>query len=351
MQDPAHCFKDVPTWVLAELVRGPRHDLTATVAEACFYRAGTLQANETAGADAVESPARTSAAADPAHASLVMTTTAGAGRVVVTADSDIFGDDSITDLDHRRLWLNLVTWAAGGRAASGAAADRMSDLAADPAWIALTDGVESLRPLQSKDGSIDLTAHDREVAADLVARICAAIEALAPRFPHQADHLAVTVVDLRAWADGGFGVPDFVESLRLFHPDARREDGIEHLVVFPMYTQNGNPNRNVEAVVTRTFWPEWLAAQEADVLRQPRVRAHRVRRLHQRVRHQLGGAVPRDRRHARDPDVHVGRDLLRPRGGPLPARRARGVRHPAARRCRQTSTCCSTTSSWPRRPS
>ena len=29
-----------------------------------------------------------------------------------------------------------------------------------------------------------------------------------------------------------------------------------------MYTQNGNPNRNVEAVVTRTFWPDWLAEQE-----------------------------------------------------------------------------------------
>ena len=29
-----------------------------------------------------------------------------------------------------------------------------------------------------------------------------------------------------------------------------------------MYTQNGNPNRNFEAVVTRTFWPDWLAEQE-----------------------------------------------------------------------------------------
>ena len=48
----------------------------------------------------------------------------------------------------------------------------------------------------------------------------------------------------------------------LFRPDLNRIDGIEHLVVFPMYTQNGNPNRNVEAVITRTFWPDWLAEQE-----------------------------------------------------------------------------------------
>ena len=92
--------------------------------------------------------------------------------------------------------------------------------------------------------------------------MCASIEALAPRFPHQSDHLAATVADLRAWADDGFGVPDFVTSLELFRPDLIATDGIEHFAVFPMYTQNGNPNRNFEAVVTRTFWPDWLAEQE-----------------------------------------------------------------------------------------
>jgi len=34
-------------------------------------------------------------------------------------------------------------------------------------------------------------------------------------------------------------------------------------VVFPMYTQNGNPNRNVEAVLCRVVWPDWLAELEA----------------------------------------------------------------------------------------
>ncbi|MHB1066726.1 MAG: DUF6421 family protein, partial [Candidatus Nanopelagicales bacterium] len=42
VQDPGRCFKDVPTWVMADLVRGPRHDLTARVGGACFYRAGGL---------------------------------------------------------------------------------------------------------------------------------------------------------------------------------------------------------------------------------------------------------------------------------------------------------------------
>ena len=33
--------------------------------------------------------------------------------------------------------------------------------------------------------------------------------------------------------------------------------------MFPMYTQNGNPNRNVEAVIIRTVWPDWIAQLEA----------------------------------------------------------------------------------------
>jgi hypothetical protein len=132
----------------------------------------------------------------------------------------------------------------------------------DPAWADLVDAVEALRPLQSKDGSVDLTVTDAATVADLVERMCASIEALAPRFPHQSDHLAATVTDLRAWADGGFRVPDFVDSLAKFRPDLQRLDGVEHFAVFPMYTQNGNPNRNFEAVVTRTFWPDWLAEQE-----------------------------------------------------------------------------------------
>jgi hypothetical protein len=262
VQDPGHCFKDVPTWVLADLAAGPRHDLRARVSQAAFYRAGTLQGAGAPDAAEVAVVARTSATADPARAGLIMTSQ-GRGRVVVTSDSDLFGDDSISDLDHRQLWLNLVTWAAGSRAAATQESPHaMPWTVEDPAWLQLTEAVEALRPMQAKDGSIDGSVHSLADAGVQVDRVCAAIEALAPRFPHQADHLAATVADLRTWAAGGFEVPDFVESLTLFRPDLARRDGIENLVVFPMYTQNGNPNRNLEAVVTRTFWPDWLAEQE-----------------------------------------------------------------------------------------
>jgi hypothetical protein len=265
VQDPTHAHKDVPTWVLADLVHGPRHDLTARVTGACFYRAGSLSGIATADLDELQLVARTSENADPARAGLIMASTIATGRVVVAADSDLFGDDSITELDHRQLWLNLLTWTAGSRAARATDATHAAPWpATDATWAQLDGAVEALRVLQSKDGSIDLSSHSGSEAAALVGRACDAIATLSPRFPHQRDHLAATVTDLRGWADGGFGVPDFAESLRAFRPDLRREDGIEHLAVFPMYTQNGNPKRNFEAVVTRTFWPAWLAMQEAD---------------------------------------------------------------------------------------
>ena len=264
VQDPGHCFNGVPTWVLGQLRRGTRHDLTARVDQACFYRAGALRATSEAVASS-ETVAQTHHSADPPEAALIMAASADLGRVVVTADSDLFGDDSIMDLDHRVLWVNLLTWAAGGRAAAESSRPKgASWLDADGDWRRLVNAVEQMRTMQASDGSIDQAAGDRiERAAELTEEICGAIEALAPRFPHQSEHLALTIEDFRAWRSAGFAVPDFTASLRIFRPDLHRIDGIEHLAVFPMYTQNGNPNRNVEAVVTRTFWPDWLATQEA----------------------------------------------------------------------------------------
>ncbi|WP_329530834.1 DUF6421 family protein [Streptomyces sp. NBC_01450] len=134
-----------------------------------------------------------------------------------------------------------------------------------PAWPVLKDAVEEIRPWQSKDGSIDFEAEGAPDTADAdlaVRRAIDAIEQLAPLLPHDADYHEALVKDLRRWADGGFQVPDFLDSLLAFQPAAHREDGLQHLVVFPMYTQNGNPDRNFEAVVLRMVWPEWLAELE-----------------------------------------------------------------------------------------
>ncbi len=253
-QDPVHRFNEVSTWLRLQPSTARGTDVFAGVSGACVYRAGVLDV-----ADDAYVFARTSDTAMPAGAPVIAGVDAGAGRVIVVADSDFAGDDSIADLDHRRLWQQLVTWACARRASS-TSDERESALVAHPAWADLVDAVETLRPLQEADGTV---SGDPAVAGACIDRIVADLEQLAPLVPHQADYLAACATDFRAWRDTGLGVPDFLDSLQLFHPDEHRRDGVEHLVVFPMYTQNGNPLRNVEAVVVRTVWPDWIAELEA----------------------------------------------------------------------------------------
>ncbi|WAU81381.1 DUF6421 family protein [Streptomyces sp. Qhu-G9] len=140
-----------------------------------------------------------------------------------------------------------------------------SRVVSHPAWPVLKDAVERIRPWQSKDGSIDFDAETAPDPADAdlaVRRVVDAVQDLSPLVPHDSEYHAALVKDLHRWADSGFRVPDFLDSLLAFQPAARREDGLEHLVVFPMYTQNGNPDRNFEAVVLRMVWPDWLAELE-----------------------------------------------------------------------------------------
>ncbi|WP_353651567.1 DUF6421 family protein [Nakamurella sp. A5-74] len=135
-------------------------------------------------------------------------------------------------------------------------------LVSDTRWLALKDAVSSIRPLQIKDGSIP-DAENHALATGLVDRISTSITELAPEFPHDHAYLTALVADFRRWADDGFAVPDFLDSLVAFAPANNRVDGLPHLVVFPMYTQNGNLDRNVEAVLLQVIWPEFVAELEA----------------------------------------------------------------------------------------
>ena len=130
------------------------------------------------------------------------------------------------------------------------------------AWITLRDAVTQFQPLQVKDGSIPETRYHAK-AAELVETMVTQIEALAPLFPHDAAYLSALVVDFRRWAESDFGVPDFLDSLTRFQPQQHRVDGLRHLVVFPMYTQNGSADRHVEALLVEVIWPEFIADLEA----------------------------------------------------------------------------------------
>jgi len=139
-------------------------------------------------------------------------------------------------------------------------------LSSTAAWLSLKAAVEDLRVKQAADGSIpDASAH--ACAAHLVEAVVAGVEALSPELPHDKAYHAALVDDLRRWAAEGFPTPDFLDSLVAFDTMAQRVDGLEHLVLFPMLTQNGSTERKLEAVLLSVFWPEWVARIEAEQYR------------------------------------------------------------------------------------
>ncbi|HWE60050.1 MAG TPA: DUF6421 family protein [Solirubrobacteraceae bacterium] len=263
VQDYEHC-DGAPTWIHGELVEGGRGrdgDLLAGVSAACFYRATTIESRN--GARVL---ARTHRSASVPGAPLIVASEQGDGRVVVLGDSDLFGDDCIGSLDHGALWLNISCWAArraggiqisAGRSAAGAAASDLRDDLGTGVEV-LIDATNALAELQAADGSLREDA-DRAQAGALVDAVASALAALTNDFPN----LSAAGEDLRAWADDGYGKPDFTHALAGFRPEQGRENGRMHLAFFPMYKQNGSPETCFEAVLVRVPWPDWIAELEA----------------------------------------------------------------------------------------
>ena len=257
--DRSACVPGNPEWIFGEPVPGSPLGHLAT--RACFYRAGSCVAKDNAW------PAwRASAQAHPAQACLIAQAEFGKGRVVVVTDSLLFGDEHFHELDHGQLWLNIVHWLAAPayRRAEQALTQTTpaAAIASSPSWTRLKGVINTLRAIQKPDGSVDLHSHDG--AAKLVAAATDEIHALASAFPHQAEYLARLPEDFAAWERSGFGRPNFAASLAAFRPEQHRRDGLEHLVVFPMYTPNASPAVRFEALLVRTPWPGWLAELERD---------------------------------------------------------------------------------------
>ena len=140
--------------------------------------------------------------------------------------------------------------------------------AASADWQQLKTAVTAFRALQQKDGSL-APGSDAGAAAAHVEEVRAAVQALAPAFPVDAEYLAALDADLAAWSAGGFGVPDFRASLAAFQPQQHRVDGLRHLVVFPMTTQNGSPDRLLEAVLVDVIWPQFIDGLEREAFTNP----------------------------------------------------------------------------------
>jgi hypothetical protein len=135
-------------------------------------------------------------------------------------------------------------------------------IAHSSAWASIKDSCIVLQGLQVKDGSIpDASRHG--VAHSAIDTLVDALQELAPHLSHDEDYLLAVADDCAAWASNGFQAPDFYTSLDLFHPERTRVDGAVHVVVFPMYTQNGSTNRFCEAIICETIWPEFVSELEA----------------------------------------------------------------------------------------
>ena len=131
------------------------------------------------------------------------------------------------------------------------------------AWAALKAAVSVIRPLQAADGHIT-NPGDHVEAQILVDAMVQELPKFRAALPHDADYLDALILDLERWAAEGFGVPDFYDSLVAFHPERHRHNGLRHLVLFPMYTQNGSSDRLFEAVLVEVLWPDFIATLEAD---------------------------------------------------------------------------------------
>ncbi len=119
--------------------------------------------------------------------------------------------------------------------------------------------------------------------AELVETIRASIAPFADLLPHDAEYLRALDADFERWQADGFGVPDFLDSLVAFQPQLDRVDGLRHVVVFPMVTQNGSPDRHVEAVLIEVVWPRVRRRPRGRRVLECDVRAHPVPRLHRRA--------------------------------------------------------------------
>ena len=260
VQDPVHNHNAVASWPKPDMPRLVRSDLNFKVKNLSLYRAATLELLSSENAEVFLA---TSEHALPASAPLAAALWRGEGRVVVLADSDLFGDDSVADGDNIQLWLNIVGFLSNAKTAKLSGSSKAESWASSNLdWQRLVRAVEELRPLQLKDGSIDFATAEIAQVDKLVDEVITSVNALSEHFPHQEGYIEALNKDIASWREGGYKVPDFYDSLQEFRPDQIRKDGVEHLVVFSMYTQNGNPNRNLEAVITNTFWPDWLAQKE-----------------------------------------------------------------------------------------
>jgi hypothetical protein len=262
--DRAHCLHSNAAWVVGNAA-ADFPALGHRVDRACFYQSGACRVVPAEGAQA-RIAWHASPQASPPGAGLIGVSRCGQGRVAVVTDSLLFGDEFFGELEHCALWLNVCYWLAVPAFARSGVRVLKSAPAQSASWLALKEQVNTLRELQLPDGSITDEAA-RVQAALLGGEILGSLAGLRPAFAHQAAYFDQIELDLRAWLEAGCPKPNFSRSLAAFTPEKHRVDGLESLVLFPLYTPNHSLHTRFEALILRVPWPGWLDQLEATVYR------------------------------------------------------------------------------------
>jgi len=261
--DTSENYNGVVSWIKPTFA-AKKVGITARVNSLVLYRSGTIEISEIKNFEFKVLAYSSKTSSHPCEPVLVYGQV-GLGRIVVIADSDWIGDDSVDDADHLQLFSNLITWVSANKPLK-----TDNEIPILPkSWIELKKAVTNLRTLQNEDGSINLEKHDRKIVEQIAIEVREAYIQSSKNQEHDVRFHEASLLDFDNWVNGGFTVPDYKNSLELFRPDLSRVDGLEHLVLLPMYTQNGNPGRVFEALWFRTVWPEWVADLESDGFSNP----------------------------------------------------------------------------------
>ncbi|MFM7088580.1 MAG: DUF6421 family protein [Candidatus Paceibacterota bacterium] len=180
----------------------------------------------------------------------------GDGKVLVFADSDLFGDDSINDGDNYVLWQSVIYWLG-----AVSFSRNLSEINVSNAWSNLKESVTRVQHLQNDDGEI-IDNDSKNIASVEVDNIKLSLNELSNVFSHDKSYLSAVCADLDKWVASSFGKPDFLDSLQLFRPESDRVSQLEHIVLFNMYTQNGSKKKQLEAVYFKVVWPDWVEVIE-----------------------------------------------------------------------------------------
>jgi hypothetical protein len=251
--DPVANHNQVVKWIKVDLINAL---FNYNINELVLYCAGRLEILDTKYVKSIIKSKPTSSYKNAELALLYE----NIGKVLVIADSDLFGDDSINDYDQLSFLSNIIFNLVKKSKLTNSKKNVKTDL---------FDNIITLRSSQEEDGSINLNIHNKTTIDNLIDKIIYNYKNEIINFPHDETFIQAVISDIIKWKNEGYIKPNFYNSLLVFQPQNNRVDNLEHLIILPFYTQNGSLDRKFEYLHFKIFWPDWIAYLEQNFYNNP----------------------------------------------------------------------------------